>query len=179
MKERKKKIKKERSRRSLLIAGAIVGVIVVASAISLAARRRAAETESTPKITDVTKKYVSVRVAGRDVEFDPQTGQIKPMTPEKAQEIAELLKARLSKSADGLVQVRNADGSISMDLQGRAQNVVLARSNDDGTVEHTCVDEPLAAAEFLGIDPKLVGADVPQRPNGQSTVPSPPKKSIQ
>ncbi|HSB29156.1 MAG TPA: hypothetical protein VLE19_14920, partial [Pyrinomonadaceae bacterium] len=87
------------------------------------------------------------------------------------------LKVRLNKSTDGLVQVQNRDGSVSMDLQGRAQNVVLARTNEDGTVENACVDEPLAAAEFLGIDPHLLGVEPPKRADSPGTITrTPPKK---
>jgi hypothetical protein len=55
-----------------------------------------------------------------------------------------------------LVQVRHADGSVSMDLEGRFQNVTVAKVNADGTVEQSCVDNPRAAAKFFGIDLKLI-----------------------
>src|SRR6476660_6757823 len=140
-KHKTKPTRTQRSSRSLVIAAAIFAVIVAAGVIAVASRLRVADADSTrsqmkSNVSSVEKKYVSVRVAGREVQVDPQTGQIKPMSPEKAQEIADLLKARLNKSTDGLVQVRNADGSVSMDLQGRAQNVLLARTNADGTVEN-------------------------------------------
>jgi hypothetical protein len=55
-----------------------------------------------------------------------------------------------------------------MDLQGRFQNVVVARRNTDGTVERSCVDNPQAAANFFGVDPQLFGAEpakaVPSKP---------------
>jgi hypothetical protein len=183
-KHKPKPIKKQRSSRSLVITAAIVAVIVAAGVIAMASRRRVADADSTPaktksSVSTVEKKYVSVNVAGREVQVDPQTGQIKPMSPEKAQEIADLLKARLNKSSDGLVQVRNADGSVSMDLQGRAQNVVLARTNADGKVEYACVDEPLAGARFLGIDPKLVGVKAPTPENGQAPFRTPARKPVQ
>jgi hypothetical protein len=74
----------------------------------------------------------------------------------------------LNKSTDGLVQVQNPDGSVSMDLQGRFQNVTVARVNEDGRVEQSCIDEPEQAAQFLGIDPQLLGV---KSANGVSTQP--------
>lgn len=165
-------------RRLTLVTITVVAVIVAIAAITVVAKQL-----STPKSsaanspTQAERQYVTVKVAGHDVQLDPQTGQIKPMTAEKAQEIAADLKVRLNKSTDGLVQVQNRDGSVSMDLQGRAQNVVLARTNEDGTVENACVDEPLAAAEFLGIDPHLLGVEPPKRADSPGTITrTPPKK---
>src|SRR5207302_9303776 len=76
-----------------------------------------------------------------------QTLQQGPLTPEQAQQIAAALKD--NQSSDGLVQVQNADGSVGMDLQGRFQNVILAKKNDDGSVEQACVDNSEAATTFL------------------------------
>jgi len=52
--------------------------------------------------------------------------------------------------------VRHPDGSVSMDLEGRLQNVTVARVNRDGRVLQSCVDNPQAAGAFFGIDPKLI-----------------------
>jgi hypothetical protein len=54
-----------------------------------------------------------------------------------------------NKSTDGLVQIRQANGALSMDLQGRFQDVVIAKKNDDGSVSQACVDNPEAASSFL------------------------------
>ena len=80
------------------------------------------------------KKYVTVKVAGREVQVDPQTGQIKPLTPEEAKRLADGLKVMLNNSTEGLVEVHHADGSVSMDLQGRFQHVMVARTEADGTL---------------------------------------------
>ena len=169
-----------KSRRARVVTVTVAILLIVVAAITVLSKQLARAKASPAQIADSrVPKYVTVKVAGHDVQIDPQTGHIRPMTPEKAQEIADDLKARLNKSTDGLVQVRNADGSVSMDLEGRAQNVVLARTNDDGAIESTCVDEPLAAAEFLGIDPKLLGVEAPTRANGQIPYRTPPKRAMQ
>ena len=162
MKKHKTKPQTKRSRRRLVIAVAIVGVIVAAAVIAVASRRRGAETNS--KLTDASaeKKYVTVKVAGREVQVDPQTGQIKPLSPEEAKNLADGLKNMFNRSTEGLNQVRHADGSLSIDLQGRFQSVAVARINADGAVEQSCVDTPQAAANFFGIDPQLLGVAPPK-----------------
>jgi hypothetical protein len=182
MKKQKKNkprpVAKNRRGRVVTIAVAIL-VIAVAGITVLSKQLSKAKASPIQVARSQAPKYVTVKVAGHDVQVDPQTGQIKPMSPEKAQEIAELLKARLNKSTDGLVQVQNPDGSVSMDLQGRAQNVVLARTNADGAVETTCVDNPRAGAEFLGIDPAVVGVESPKLATGQAPFRTPAKRAIQ
>ena len=156
-----------RSRRFAIIAICVTAVVVVGAAITVLSKQLA---NNKPPISVSTKtaaantgkKYVTVKVAGRDVQVDPQTGQIKPLTPAEAQQLADGLKTMLNKSTEGLVQEKHPDGSVSIDLQGRFQNVAVARVNADGTLEQSCVDEPLAAAQFFGIDPQLVGVEAPK-----------------
>ncbi|HKE57174.1 MAG TPA: hypothetical protein VKB46_10745 [Pyrinomonadaceae bacterium] len=152
---------------------AIAGVTVIARQVSKTNVARSvapALVTSTKSPTAVTPKYVTVKVAGRDVQVDSQTGQIRQLTPEEAKQLADGLKGMLNKSTDGLVQEQHPDGTVSMDLQGRFQNVTVAKINPDGTVTQSCVDSPEAAASFFGIDPKLVGAN-PSTPIKQATTP--------
>jgi hypothetical protein len=95
-------------------------------------------------------------VGGQDIQIDTQTGDIKPLTPQEAQKLAEGLAPMLDRSTEGLTQVRHADGSVSMDLKGHFQDVVVARINTDGTIERSCVNNPEAAGKFFGIDPQLI-----------------------
>lgn len=82
--------------------------------------------------------------------------QIRPLTQEEAQQMAEGLKLLINQSTEGLKEVRHADGTVSIDLQGHFQNVALAKKADNGTVTQSCVDNPEAAAAFLGIDRELI-----------------------
>lgn len=177
---RKNKSRATAKNRRVRVTVSVAILLIAVAAITVVSKQLTKANASTAQVTNSqASKYVTVKVAGHEVQINPQTGQIRPMTAEKAQEIAELLKARLNKSTNGLVQVHNPDGSVSMDLQGRAQNVVLARTNEDGSVEQTCVDQPLAGAQFLGIDPKLVGVESPNRANGEVPFRTPAKKAIQ
>lgn len=78
------------------------------------------------------------------------------LTPEDASKMAQGIKPIVNRSSEGLVQVQRSNG-VSMDLQGRFQNVVLAKKEANGTVTQSCVDNPDAAAAFLQIDPRLLG----------------------
>jgi hypothetical protein len=81
--------------------------------------------------------------------------------------MAEGLKTLLNQSTDDLKQVKHADGSVSMDLQGRLQNVALAKKGDHGNVEQACVDNPESAAAFLGIARELIdGKSSPTKTQG-------------
>jgi hypothetical protein len=129
---------------------------------TLISRHRASVASPRSVEASTERKYTTVKVAGRDVQVDPQTGQIRPLTPEEARHLAEGLKTMLNKSTEGLAQEQHPDGTVSMNLQDRFQNVTVARINTDGSVEHSCVDNPEAAASFFGIDPQLLGLQ--QRP---------------
>jgi hypothetical protein len=78
------------------------------------------------------------------------------LTPEEANKMAQGIKPMVNRSSDGLVQVQRSNG-VSMDLQGRFQNVVLAKKDASGNVSQSCVDNPESAAAFLQIDPSLLG----------------------
>lgn len=100
--------------------------------------------------------FVTVKVAGQEVQVDGRTGRMKELTPEEARKLAAGLKRVVNQSTEGLVQVQHADGSVSMNLEGRFQNVTVARVSKDGSVTQSCVDSPQAAGAFFGIDPKLI-----------------------
>ena len=109
------------------------------------------------------KKYVTVKVAGQNVQVDPRTGDIQPLTPQEAEKLAAGLKPMLNRSTEGLIPVHHPDGSTTVDLQGRFRNVTVARANKDGSVSQSCVDNPRAAGAFFGIDPKLI-ENAPDQP---------------
>jgi hypothetical protein len=94
--------------------------------------------------------FVTVEVGGKRISVNAKTLQQGPLTQEQSEQIADALEG--NKSTDGLVEVKHEDGTVSMDLQGRFQNVMVARTNDDGSVSTACVDTPEAARSFLRPD---------------------------
>lgn len=144
----------------------VATVILTIAAATVVSRQRARATEASAaeKSTQVAKEskgesqgnFRTVKVAGQDVQVNSQTGEIKALTQEEARKLAAGLKQMINQSTEGLVQVQHDDGSVSMDLEGRFQNVTVARVNKDGSVSQSCVDNPQAAGAFFGIDPKLI-----------------------
>jgi hypothetical protein len=166
MKKRKKAKKSDSAtttqRKPALVALALVVLLIGAiSAVSrhLVAGKQSPQPENTGASKDSAgKKFMTVKVAGRDVQVD-QTGKLKPLTAQQAQELAEGLKKMVNKSPEGLTEVQHADGSVSMDLEGRYRHVVIAREAEDGSLSMSCVDNPNAAASAIGVDPKLLGGE--------------------
>jgi len=145
----------QRSRR-LQILGILAVVIVcaiAATAISMQASK-GEPTGNTPDSRTTTGNPNRLRSA-QDGQNLTQA-QIRPLTQEEAQQLAEGIKALVNQSTDGLKQVKHADGSVSMDLEGRFQNVALAKRTADGNIAQSCVDNPAAAAAFLGINQELI-----------------------
>lgn len=127
---------------SLLAVGVLAGISKNRSGVTNA-------TSANPKSIGMTPSSFS--------QTANQAAQIKPLTQEEAQKLAAALKELANQSQEGLKQVRHADGTVSIDVQGRFQNVALAKRNEDGTISQACIDNPASGALFFGIDPKLVG----------------------
>ena len=149
----------------LLIIAGVIAVVALAAVTVISRQKGEVRISTAPAQPAATSKhqpnFITVKVGGRDVQVDPQTGQIKQLTPQEAQQLAEGLKKMLNRSSEGLVEVQESDGSVSTDLQGRFQNVTVARTNEDGSVTTSCVDNPHAAANFFQIDPQLLGVQAP------------------
>lgn len=63
------------------------------------------------------------------------------------------LRNALSRSTEGLVFTRAPGGPISVDLQGRFQNVTVARIGADGEIEMTCSETHESLAAFMAAHP--------------------------
>jgi hypothetical protein len=136
---------------ALLTAGVVTAIARRESTSGAAAKSAAA--------TEAGKNLVTVEVAGKKLQVDARTLQQGPLTQDQAQQLADQLKD--NKSTDGLVQIRQANGALSMDLQGRFQDIVIAKKNDDGSVSQACVDNPEAASSFLKNTPAPTTPSVP------------------
>lgn len=139
--------------------GSILLIIGVVTALSMQGQTPKTQAEERKPLArhQSSRNYVTSNAAGQTVVIDRQTGQARPLTQEEARRLAEGIKQLVNQSSDGLVQIRRADGSVSMDLQGRFQNLMLAKKEADGSISQTCVDNVESAAVFFEIDPALVG----------------------
>lgn len=160
----------KRIRRLALIA-VVVAVFALGATAAISLRTSQAKNSTVQRNVELSKdnshSNLTPRSAVQQLPVDAQTGQIRPLTKEEAQELAQGIKQLVNQSTDGLKSVRHPDGSVSMDLQGRFQNIAVAKRNADGRVSESCVDNPESAAAFFGIDPKLVG--VQKDPAPQTT----------
>ncbi|MEK6280498.1 MAG: hypothetical protein AABN95_09120 [Acidobacteriota bacterium] len=140
--------------RRLSVSTVLVAILILAiGAITVLSRQKADAERKTQMANKTT--FVNSKLAAQDV---PVTGdaQQQELTPDEAQKLAAGLKELVNQSTEGLAEVKHADGSVSVDLEGRFQNVTVARINKDGSIAQSCVDNPKAAGAFFGIDPKLI-----------------------
>jgi hypothetical protein len=147
--------------RRLMLIAFIVAVFAFGATAEISLRTEAKKSASQPNSTHSTQTQsthanLSFR-AGAQVPLDPQTGQVRPLTQDEAQQLAAGIKQLVNQSTDGLQSVRHPDGSVSMDLQGRFQNIAVAKLDEDGKLTQSCIDNPESAAAFFGIDPEVVG----------------------
>lgn len=129
---------------------AIVTVAIVALAAMTVASKQKLTTE---KNEASQRSTAAANHAGESSRFQSPDIQNGVQDPEK---IAGGLRQLVNQSTDGLVEVQHADGSVSVNLDGRFQNVTVARVNANGSLSQACVDNPRAAGAFFGVDPKLI-----------------------
>ena len=139
-----------------------VGMITAIAKYEAHKSQSPAPTKQTTEGNKAGNNFVSVDLDGKKLSVNAQTLQQGPLTQDQAQQLAAALKD--NQSTDGLVQVQNPDGSVSVDLQGRFQNVMVVRKNDDGSVNQACIDNPEAASAFLNSSPKPAEESGPGRP---------------
>jgi hypothetical protein len=132
---------------ALLFAGVATAAVTYASRGASPRRVAPAAIATTTTTVRPADPYVTVEVGGRQVRVNAQILQQGPLTQEQSQEIADQLEG--NKATEGLVEEKHEDGTVTVDLQGRFQNVTLAKRNEDGTVTAACVDTPEAAGAFL------------------------------
>ena len=93
--------------------------------------------------------------------LNPETGEIEVGASAGAEaNLDPDTQNALRRDDEGLVKVRHADGSVSMDLQGRFQSVSIVQINDDGTATTTCTDNAEAVEKALS--GQLVGPPAPE-----------------
>jgi hypothetical protein len=169
MKQRREQTMPKSSRLSSksIIALALAAIVLTAGAVTaLSMRSGQSKTEPVEErkaqaVNQRSRHYVTSNASGQTVVVDQQTGQVRPLTPEEARRLAEGIKQLVNQSTEGLVQVHHSNGMVSMNLQGRFQNVSLAKKEADGSISQACVDNVDSAGAFFEIDPDLLGSHTP------------------
>jgi hypothetical protein len=84
-----------------------------------------------------------VGVNGMVIAIDPETGELTAPTPEQMAGLQQVLPGDdLNNSDVGLTPVRHADGSVSVDLQGRFQEFATIRITPTGQKVFGCTTDP-------------------------------------
>lgn len=116
--------------------------------------------------------YPGATAQAQGQQQNRQADEARPLTPAEAQIIAQGIKPLVNQSTEGLVQVQRPDGSVSMNLEGRFQNVVVAKKETNGTVSQSCVNNAESAAAFFGIKPQLIDPNTPVSQSESASKPS-------
>lgn len=125
----------------------------------------AAATAQSHPSTAAPVRTLPVFVAGQRVYIDPQTGRLRPPTPEEAKELSDAMAKLMSRTDGNLDVVHGPGGMMSVVLDGTTMDVSVATLNSDGTVGMQCLPAkeadaavkrglPLAASKKPAADPK-------------------------
>lgn len=136
---------------SLVVAIAVLAV----GAITVVSRQKLSPNQASSVEAKAADGFGS-SAAAKHVHFEGQSHQVRQMSADDAEKLAGGLRQLVNQSTEDLVEVHHADGSVSVNLDDHFQNVTVARVNPNGSVAQSCVDNPIAAGAFFGIDPKLI-----------------------
>jgi hypothetical protein len=89
--------------------------------------------------------------ATRAFVVDKQSGDVRMPTQQEVDEIVANLSALGQRPAESLPQTTEANGTVSMSLDGGFNGVLLGRPAADGAWETRCVFTVEEGAEFLGL----------------------------
>ena len=89
----------------------------------------------------------------------------QPLLPDEAREMAEEVYQLTNRTTEGLQERNLPNGGRALDLQGRFQNVPLAKRNEDGSTAVECVDNLASASNFLGLNPAITKQVAQTRPS--------------
>ena len=147
-----KKLSKNMSKRAARKTGSLplIAILAAIAIIAIAAVTVVSRQKARQHTPANAKNFVTVKAGGQDLPVSGRT-EIKPLTQQEAQEMVAAVKKMANQSTEGLTQVQHEDGSVSLDLQDRFQNVTIARQNEDGSVSTSCVDNPRSAARFFEV----------------------------
>lgn len=114
---------------------------LLALAVVLAGLPRDSRTTTVPE-----DSHSPVGSSALRVHLDPETGTLLPGAPPSSEFKAPELELMLSRSTDGLVEEKLANGAVRVNLQGRFQSASVAHIDENGQV-HTRCSELLHEAE--------------------------------
>jgi hypothetical protein len=88
-------------------------------------------------------------LSGQQAAADTKAQKVRPPTQEEIQTLLEGMKSYVNQSTQGLQVKRTASGAQYVDLDGRFENLSVAKIGADGKVETECVNNITDAKKFL------------------------------
>jgi hypothetical protein len=124
-----------------------------------ASRRPAATRPANPAAPAVAvAPAVPAGAAGMVIVRDPDTGALVAPTAEQAQTLTAAERTGLSRSTEGLSEVRYADGHAKVDLQGRFMEYSVVQLDRAGCPHFLCVNDEAVLRALLA---RLAPASTP------------------
>jgi hypothetical protein len=108
-----------------------------------------------------TTQPVIRNVGGVKVAIDPQTGQVRPLSPAEAQALAQALDRNLARDVEDLTVVEMPNGSRMINLLDMFQDEAIATKDRHGKVAVHCVNTKAQA------DALVAGAEAESGPAGK------------
>jgi hypothetical protein len=143
-----KKNRSTKSARRLSITTVLIAVAILAVAsVAVASRQKFSATAS-------VDSQQSVMNNAQDDPIPASSGSQEVLRDDH-KKLAEGLSRMINQSTEGLTEVHHSDGSVSINLEDRFQNVSVAKVAD-GKLSQSCLDNPQSAGVFFSIDPKLI-----------------------
>ncbi len=115
-------------------APAVIASPVVATPLAVAPAARTIAADPAPGVVPGS--------AGMIIAIDPETGSVGMPTDAQLEEFKLHEGAAASRTADGLVPVIHANGTVSVELDESFQEYAIVRRSVDGKVTFGCIDHP-------------------------------------
>jgi hypothetical protein len=130
----------------LLVLGAAVVLISAASSRTVAGSAAAEAMQGRGSAPGQQKKFRATRA----IVPDAQSGQYRMPTEDEIAQVVDHL-ATMTSQPESLPEVAGAGSTVSVELGGGFNGVVLARPGDGGALETRCVFTFEEGLEFLGL----------------------------
>ncbi len=127
-------------RRRVLRAVLFVAVLIACAMPAAAQQKKPGKAEESAADTACPADDRFAR-AGLRAFIDPQTGQLRPPTPEEAQALSRAARAEFAQEAGMLEAVVHPDGMVSVDLKGRFMQDLVVVRKPDGSLSFGCVPD--------------------------------------
>ena len=126
-------------------------VLIAAAILTIASVAVASRQQWSSKPSAETKQQTASAVQDN---LAPASGH-SPVLQDGHEKLAEGLGQMINQSTEGLTEVHHSDGSVSINLEDRFQNVSVAKVTD-GKLSQSCLDNRQSAGVFFNIDPQLI-----------------------